>query len=208
MDARISAKLMLPRFFRPVRYSFMLDPETQSEIAAMVRSGFYDRDRLVEIFAEEMYAPGELHPEEVAGAIDANFAAHAVEKESYPPITDCDRLDSAFMAMNQRGIIAIQNAGYTQSDGYDEVGEVFSNHPDQDSVRGYCFYHEQDLHCVMENGELRFAFGPVDPADEQTLGIEVGNIVREELIRAGFTVQWNGTFENRLCVPNLVWQKR
>lgn len=44
----------------------MLEPETKSEIASMVRSGFYDRDRLIEVFTEEMYALGKLDVSDVA----------------------------------------------------------------------------------------------------------------------------------------------
>jgi hypothetical protein len=32
----------------------MLEDETQAEIACLVRSGYYDRDRLIEVFTEEM----------------------------------------------------------------------------------------------------------------------------------------------------------
>lgn len=186
----------------------MLEAETQTEIASMVRSGFYDRSRLIEVFTEEMYAPGELDAKDVVSAIDAQFTEYEKEKLSYPAITDCDRLDAAFARMNERGVIAIQNAGYTQSDGHDDVGEVYSQHPDKESFLGYCFYHGQDLERAINGGGLYFAFGPVDPADEQTVGVDVGNIVREELEHAGLAVDWDGTFEKRLRVPKLNWQKR
>ena len=91
--------------------------ETLEEISAMVRSGFYIKDELMPIFCEEMYAPGELIPEEVSAALDSEFAKLAAEQHSWPAVTDCDRLDEAFLAINSRGVIALQNAGYTQSDG-------------------------------------------------------------------------------------------
>lgn len=186
----------------------MLETDTQSEIAAMVRSGFYDRERLIEIFTEEMYPPGELDSNDVASSIDAQFAEYAREKLTYPPTTDCDRLDTAFEDMNERGVIALQNAGYTQSEGFDDVGEVYSQHPDKESILGYCFYHGQDLQRAISGGGLFFAFGPVDPADEQTIGIKVGTVVRAALEQAGLSVDWDGTFEKRLSVPKLDWQKR
>ncbi|WP_145390911.1 DUF6891 domain-containing protein [Stieleria neptunia] len=186
----------------------MLEPETKSEIAAMVRSGFYSRDRLLEIFTEEMYAPNELDPAEVSSELDAQFTQYEEEKQSYPPTTDCDRLDAAFKMMNERGVVAIQNAGYTQSDGFEDVGESYNQHPNKESVLGYCFYHGQDLERAVNGEGLYFAFGPVDPAVEQTVGIEVGNIVRDSLESNGLAVEWDGTFENRLRVPKLNWQKR
>lgn len=186
----------------------MLSQETRTEIAVMVRSGFYGHGQLVEIFTEEMYAPGELDPKEVVVAIDAQFAEYELEKLQYPDVTDCDRLDTAFSLMSEQGIIAIQNAGYTQSDGYDDVRDFYARCRDQDSILGYCFYHGQDLERAVLGQGLYFAFGPIQPADEQTVGVEVGNIVRSSLEQAGLSVNWDGTFEKRLSVPKLVWQKR
>src|SRR5688572_14526222 len=71
-------------------------PVTLKEIAAQVRSGFEERDRIIEIFCEEMYEPGELDPSEVELAVDAAFADLEAEKGSWPEVTDCDRLDAAF----------------------------------------------------------------------------------------------------------------
>ena len=199
--------MQLPYHLIIERYN-MLEAETQAEIATMVRSGFYSRERLIEIFTAEMYAPNDPDPNDVAVSIDANFAKYEKEKREYPATTDCDRLDTAFTRINERGVIAIQNAGYTQSDGYDDVGTVYSEHPDKERILGYCFYHGQDLERAINGGGLYFAFGPVDPAEEQTIGVEVGTIIREELERAGLAVDWDGTFEKRLSIPKLNWQKR
>ena len=93
-----------------------LSPETVREIEAQVRGGFEDRERIIEIFCEEMYAPGELDATEVEAAVDEAIANHEAAKHNWPEVTDCDRLDKAFDAINKRGIIGLQNAGYTQSD--------------------------------------------------------------------------------------------
>ena len=186
----------------------MLKPETKAEIASMVRSGFYPRERLYEIFTEEMYAPDELNAAEVSSELDAQFAEYEQEKLTYPTPTDCDRLDDAFRLMNESGVVAIQNAGYTQSDGFEDVSEVYNQHPNKESVLGYCFYHGQDLERAVNGDGLYFAFGPVNPADEQTVGVDVGNVVREALENSGLPVEWDGTFENRLRIPKLKWQKR
>jgi len=186
----------------------MLTDATKSEIASMVRSGFYDRERLIVVFTEEMYASGELDSDDVISTIDSQFAEYVQEKLAYPETTDCDRLDTAFGQMNERGVIAIQNAGYTQSDGFEDVGEVYNQHANKESILGYCFYHGQDLERAVSGDGLYFAFGPVDPAGEQTVGLDVGRIVKEELENAGLPVDWDGTFENRLKIPKLIWQKR
>jgi hypothetical protein len=185
-----------------------LSPATLREISAQVRGGFEDRGRILEIFCEERYAPGELDPTEVEAAVDDAIAAHEAEKASWPEVTDCDRLDAVFEALNRRGIIALQNAGYTQSDGQDDVREVYCGTPDAQHIVGYCFYHGQDLERAVEGGGLSLAFGPVHPQDEQTKGLEVGRRIVEELRRAGFQPQWNGTFNERISIPQFDWKRR
>src|SRR5262249_28094424 len=104
----------------------MLSSETIAEIRAQVRCGCYDKERLMAVFCEEMYEPGELSPGEVSDALDREFQQFEFEKASWPPVTDCDRLDRAFEAIRKRGLIALQNAGYTQSDGQSDVSEAYA----------------------------------------------------------------------------------
>lgn len=185
-----------------------LTPDTLSEITAFVRGGFEDRDRIVEILCEEMYEPGELDADEVEHAVDAAFAALAAEKRSWPARTDCDRLDAVFDALPGQGIIALQNAGYTQSDGYDDIREAHRSHPQPRSVVGYCFYHGQDLERAVRGGGLYLAFGPIDPAREQTDGVQVGTAIVGLLQAQGFDAEWNGSFDQRIFVPKLDWKRR
>ena len=186
----------------------MLPDDVRTEIATLVRTGAHDRERLVEVFTEEMYEPGELDEAAVAAEIDAEFAAHAEEQKAYPETTDCDRLDAAFAALNARGVVVVQDAGFDQSDGYHAVQEAFAARKDQDAAVGYCFYHSQDLEGALRGRGLHFAFGPVDPAEERTVGVQVGEAVREELEAAGLTVEWDGTFNTRIRLPDLKWQRR
>jgi hypothetical protein len=185
-----------------------LSSETLREIDGLVRGGFDDRARIIEMLCEEMYAPGELDEAEVVAAVDAAFASLARDKASWPAITDCDQLDKAFAALNARGVIALQNAGYTQSDGYDDVRQSYDERSDRDRVIGYCFYHGQDLERAVHGEGLYLAFGPIDARNEATEGPLVGAIIVEELRRAGFTAKWDGTFGQRICVPAIDWKRR
>jgi Domain of unknown function (DUF6891) len=85
-----------------------LNPEVLREIDGLVRGGFEERARIIEVFCEEMYAPGELDEAEVIAAVDAAYAALARDKATWPATTDCDKLDRVFVALNARGIIALQ----------------------------------------------------------------------------------------------------
>jgi hypothetical protein len=185
----------------------MLSPETKEEITMLVRAGVYDRETLQSIFCEEMYAPGELDPGEVSHAIDTALMDLAAEKENWPAVTDCDLLDQAFEALNERGIVALQNAGNTQSDGYEDVRQAYKESADPERILGYCFYHGQDLERAVRGGGLFLAFGPIDPKDEEARGAEIGGIIKRELERVGFHVKWNGTFSERIHLPKIVWQR-
>jgi hypothetical protein len=185
-----------------------MSPETLREIDGLVRGGFEERARIIEILCEEMYEPGELDEAEVIAAVDAAFAALAQDKATWPTTTDCDLLDGAFAALNARGIIALQNAGYTQSDGHDDVRERYHEHSDRDAVIGYCFYHGQDLERAVHGEGLYLAFGPMDAKKEETEGPRVGAMIVEELTRAGLTARWNGTFTQRIFIPALDWKRR
>ena len=187
---------------------FVLDEETNDAIAVLTRSGFYDRETIMEIVCQEMFGPGEVDEAAVGKAIDAEMRALAAERATWPEVTDCDRLDEAFGALNARNIIALQNAGYTQSDGYDDFQEAYARHPKKASVIGYCFYHGQDLERAVRGEGLWLAFGPVDPKREATDGPKVGAIIRDELQRVGLPVEWDGTFGQRISVPRFKWQKR
>lgn len=186
----------------------MLDEDTQQLIERLARSGFYTPARICEIVGQEYHAPGDVDADEVRSAVETAFQQLTQEMASWPAVTDCDRLDAAFERIAARGVIALQNAGYTQSDGYEDIGYALKQHPSRAQVLGYCFYHGQDLERAVEGGGLYLAFGPIDPKREETLGVEVGNIVREELERQGLAVRWNGTFKQRIHLPSVVWQRR
>jgi hypothetical protein len=185
-----------------------LTDETLGEIDTQVRSGFESRDRVIEIFCEEMYAPGDLDPTEVSTAVDAAIQAHELAKAAWPEITDCDRLNRAFERLAFEGIICLHNAGYTQSDGFDDFRESYRSHPERGRIRGYCFYHGQDTERAVEGGGLFLAFGPADPKQEEIEGPVVGRLITTALGAEGLHSEWDGTFAKRIFIPQFIWQKR
>jgi hypothetical protein len=185
-----------------------LRPELLSEITTLVRGGFKERDRIVEILCEEMYAPGELDSAEVEAAVERAFSSLEAEKINWPQVTDCDKLDAAFAALMKQGIIALQNAGYTQSEGYDDIREEYNAHPRRETVIGYCFYQGQDLECAVHGGGLYLAFGPIDPKKETAEGPRIGTLIVQQLRNQGFDVQWDGTFNERIHIKNLDWKRQ
>ena len=139
-------------------------------------------------------------------AVGPEFARKQAAEKAWPQTTDCDRLDAAFETLNATGIIALQNAGYTMSDGISDVSEALHQRGSREGVQGYCFYHGQDLERAVAGEGLMLAFGSLE--DDETLKLGVGQRVREILESGGFTVQWNGDAKKRLNLPSLDWKRR
>ena len=185
-----------------------LSPEVLGEIEVIVRGGFDDGNRIAEALCQEMYQPGDLDREEVDEAVARSVARLGEDRKAWPAVTDCDRLDAAFAALTRRGIVALQNAGYTQSDGYDDVLHESRKPRTSAAPVGYCFYHGQDLARAVRGSGLYLAFGPLDPSKEESEGPVIGHIVAEELRRQNFEVSWNGGFDQRIFVPRINWKRR
>ena len=186
----------------------MLDSLVRDEIRIFVRSGFYSKQALLKIFTQELYKLGDLDLTELSAFIDTEFEEFEIEKNSWPSITDCDLLDEAFIGLNSKGVIALQNAGYTQSDGYDDVKQCFNDHPSKNSVTGYCFFQAQDLERAVRGKGLYLAFGPINPELEDTEGPKIGKVIRKEMESRGLKVEWDGSFDSRILLPDINWQKR
>jgi hypothetical protein len=172
-----------------------------------VWSGFYGSDEIVEIIDESIFRPGEIDKDWLRAEIERAFSKKLEEQKNWPTHTDCDRLDRVFDALNNQGILALQNAGYTQSDGMSDVSQFyFEAGGEQSGIEGYCFYHGQDLEGVMESGELWLTFGDIAGKDEA--GVGIGQRIRRVFEAAGFVVEWDGSIKTRLLVKGIRWQRR
>lgn len=185
-----------------------LSPNVLAEIGYLVRRSDLGRDRIAEIVCEEMHEPGTIDPELVDTEVARAFASLREERKSWPARTDCDKLDAVFEALETQGIVTRQIAGYTQSDGYSDVMEDARRRPATDPAIGYCFFHEQDLERAVRGLGLFLAFGPVDPKQEDTEGVRVGELIARALRSQGFEVRWDGTFAERILLPQFDWKRR
>ena len=181
--------------------------ETDEYILESIRthvwSGFYDADEVQEMI-DDILEDG-ADEEMLRAAVPKEFEKKAAEEASWPEETDCDRLDNAFGTLNSLGIIALHNAGYTMSDGLSDVGDELHERG-RDGIKGYCFYHGQDLERAVNGNGLSLAFGDLN--DNKVAKAEIGTIVREVMESNGFGVEWNGDPKTRIDLPNVNWQRR
>ena len=179
----------------------------QHTIRVWVWGGFYDRERAAEHLEDLFTDDPEMAADRAAieKALAAEFAKKATAEKTWPKETDCDRLDRVFEALNAGGICALQNAGYTQSDGFSDVSEVI-HEQGRENFRGYCFYHGQDLERAVNGRVLLLAFGDLDQSDAQSIAI--ARAIVDALKKERFTATWDGSVKQRIDIRNMDWKRR
>jgi hypothetical protein len=183
----------------------------KSELKAAIRhyvfSGFYDASEVVKILMGSIFEGLDLDRTTLRAEVKKAFTTKKIAEKKWPEQTDCDRLDAVFAALHRQRILAVQNAGYTLSDGLADVAELyFAAHGQDSGYIGYCFYHGQDLERVVDSGELSLAFGGITGDGER--GVEIGKVIKTAFESAGFKVKWNSTMKQRLLVKGIKWQRR
>lgn len=189
--------------------------ELQERVALEVKGGFANQREILELISDVMKYDYELKGDDLKemrkklkDIIADLLEQHKKEQATWPEVTDCDRLDAAFAELEEQGILTAQNAGYTQSDGFDDISEKYfrlTKKQQKDSI-GFVFFHGQDLERVLESKKLLLAFG-AGKGDAKS-DVKVGKIIQKVLMAHSFKVKWNGKSDTRLEISKFTWQKR
>lgn len=185
------------------------DNDAKADILRRVRSivwaGKDDADEIAIMIEEEF--GDEAGEDWVEEAIQREVVAKRKEEKTWPKVTDFDRLDRAFTILEAQGIIALHRAGFTQSDGLEEVEDAYQKAGGKNSdYAGHCFYTEQDQEGALDGRGLYIGFGHL--SGNNAKGVEVGKPLRAAMEREGFKVEWDGTIGARLYVKKFCWQRR
>lgn len=164
-------------------------------------------EETVEYFLEEHENADAATVERICEAeIDKAFAAHLAAQATWPEVTDCDRLDRAFEALNEGGIVARHDFSCCQNCGLAEIGDEIQAALDAGvDVSGFTFYHTQDMDGAVGGRGLYLTYGHVDGGE--TSGVAIGRVIVDTLRAAGLDTDWDGTFGQRIRVT-LDWQRR
>src|SRR5262249_49801344 len=143
---------------------------TRADILDWVRryvwSGEYDREEVSILIEEQLGEGDEVDEDWLDKEIRREFAAKRKAGKTWPKVSDCDRLYRAFDALERQGVIALHMAGYTQTDGLDDVEDVYREAGGKKSgYAGHCFYTEQDLERALAGGGLDIGFGHLSGDD-------------------------------------------
>ncbi len=146
------------------------------------------------------------------------LAAVRAEQSTWTAESDSDRLDRAFAALAERGILARMNFTCCGTCGAAEIG---AERDDTRVWRGYTFFHQQDAERLPEGGPLFLSYGVFRPADLPA-GLPESEL--EERWRVGITAlaneivavlrehdldaSWNQNTGTRLSVGIDDWRRR
>lgn len=137
----------------------------------------------------------------VKSRVKQEYEKLLLESRNWKKPTDVMLLIKAFNELSENGIIALHNAGYTTSDGGDEVTEVVTilKKKGIKKPRGYCFYHQQDLEraLVQDKPSLYLTF------NSDKIGQEIVSVLK----KYNFKINWDGTSDNKIQIINFKWQK-
>jgi hypothetical protein len=182
--------------------------ELRAFIADRIREGFASVHEIVQDathYTSETYGRDDLGPE-VKRLTAAALAAHRVEQDAWEGLTDCDRLDGAFAALNARGIVARQDFSCCNNCGFDEIWDEIDREEERHPVEGYVFYHLQATERAIQTGGLLMAYGCIEESPEALE--RVANAVVTELRRAGLNAIWGGTAGHPIRVHGFIWRRR
>jgi ankyrin repeat protein len=113
-------------------------------------------------------------------------------------------LDIVFSQLSKDGLIALQDAGNTQDDGFTDCSEEFIEKGGINAgLHGFCFYTRQDLNRAKKSSHLTLGFWGAPEGEPKDM-IRVGNQIVETFKKFGFAVDWDGSSNMRPTVSLLI----
>ncbi|MFB8202116.1 DUF6891 domain-containing protein [Kitasatospora purpeofusca] len=181
--------------------------DAEERARELIRCGFQEPDEIAESLVEVLDDQG-LTMEEAERIVAPLWRARLEEQASWPETTDVDRLEAAFDALEELGIVAAMDFTCCASCGYAEIG----GEAEEDS-RGFVFFHQQDTERAADGGALMLRYGGFQLDGESTEAAvrrtaEVGRAVVAALTAAGLPSEWDGAPETAIEVTPITWLNR
>lgn len=180
----------------------------RAQVRRDVAGGFYDDDAILtnanQQFEEELPRP--VLRRQASAALRQALAEHRAAEETWPGLTDCDRLDAAFAVLEAEGIVARQNFTCCGTCGASEIWEEIEAEQEAGAVvQGYAFFHMQDTEAAVEGDGLYLNYGAC--AEGDAAAIATGHRIVAALEAQGLSTGWDGRLATRIGV-SLDWKKR
>ncbi|MBP1040869.1 hypothetical protein I6N95_07615 [Vagococcus sp. BWB3-3] len=174
-----------------------------------VNSGYFAKEEVEEIAIQQIEELFFDYERSLLAVADVRQMIMEVKTSYQSTSSACyERLRQVFDQLNRERIIAVDFAGYDMSEGHESVGDVFQFMKANEIPRfGYCFFHQQDIERSMDPtiGELFLAFNSMNGDEE--IALAVGKRVVSLLAQQNFTVSWDETVHQRICIEEFTWDK-
>jgi predicted amidohydrolase YtcJ len=182
----------------------------REQIDIQVRAGFdNDWDVLIQVEDQVRDELRDTDGAEVEGLLAETRQRLADQRQretTWTELTMNDRIDRAFMELNQRGIVALQDAGYTMSDGWEDIAEAQREQP---GAWGGTFCHRQDVERGVRGEGLMLTFGAFAADDRhEPESLRLAREVCSTLEQHGVATAWDGTLAKRIQILPFEWRKR
>ncbi|RZL63503.1 MAG: ankyrin repeat domain-containing protein [Variovorax sp.] len=110
------------------------------------------------------------------------------------------KIDAAFAALTGAGLVALHDAGTTQSDGFSDCSEVFQERGGEKAgLHGFCFYTRQDLNRAKRTSQLSLAFWGAPQGGAADM-LRVGRLITGAIEAVGLPMRWNESAATRIEV--------
>lgn len=144
-----------------------------------------------------------VSPEQARELVERLWLERLDEQEKWAGPTDPDRLERAFAALEDDGIVAREDFTCCRGCGMSEIGAEADGKP---GVRGFVFFHHQGTRGAAQGHGLSLYYGGFDGSEETTKA--VGHQVVAALTASGLSAQWDGDPGKAIDVAPLEWRKR
>lgn len=193
----------------------MNSDEIKEIIWSKTWQGFYSKRDIIEHINDNFFDDEKIESKVLNQAVNQIWDIKREEEKNWPSFKETDfyKLALAFDNLHLSGIIALHNAGYTQSDCFDTAMEVYET-VNQSEIKGYCYYHEQDIERLIpefnsdvkspEKSPLHIGYGTFNDSNSSA---DVAQLIVHELNKYGLNISWNNDINQRIQIHNITWQK-
>lgn len=137
--------------------------------------------------------------------------AEAMEEQrrretEWPAVTDWDRFDAAFAALEENGIVCRHNFSCCGTCAAGEIWDEIKAERDKGrEIVGCAHYNVQDTDSAVEGYGVYLSYGSV--LEGERAAVSIGHEIAEAMRGQGLGVGWDGTWAKRIFVK-MEWQRR
>ena len=166
----------------------IISPDLVEEIEYMInalsKSGFFNKDEIIEILEDEFIEE------------NIDFSQFDISLNEFDNV-NFNKLDKVFKLLVDENIVAIHNCGYDIEEGVNDAFELLVHLKNNNySPEGFCFYTCEDVEEAILENKLKITFG--DFENDENKALDIGKIVCNSLKSENFEINWDGTINNQI----------